>query len=232
MPRVHPAVFLALAILSLAACEQKAPEPAVPTAAQLAADAAQAGLHAAAEPFKALTKTAFTAKPVDLDKAIAAAMASAERARPALPAEAKSKLKAQLDAIAAARPAGDRAGIALASVEVYRLLASLASPGPTPVEVNFLDYAGLRYDAGLKARPLRWEDMIEAAAFGQEKWSAIANGVTDAALRQRMSSALTDMAVAAQRKDATLAAGAATRELALVDLLEAYAASHATSMPH
>ncbi|HEV7386064.1 MAG TPA: hypothetical protein VGN89_14380 [Phenylobacterium sp.] len=226
MRHVKTAVLATLAALSLAGCDRKktAPPVAPPPAgaATPALDAAQAGLLAAAEPFEALTEMAFTAKPLELDRSIATAVATAEHVRPALPSDAQRDLKTQLDAIAAARRVDDRAGVALASVEIYRLLVSHAAAGPVPMEVNLLDYAGFRYDADLKARPSRWDDMAEAAAFGQEKWDAIAARVTDPGLHDRMAKALSDMAAAAARKDAALAADAVKRELDLVDLLEVF----------
>ena len=46
--------------------------------------------------------------------------------------------------------------IAIAAVEGYRVLVSSVAPGANvPTEVNLLDYAGFRYDAGLKTKPTR-----------------------------------------------------------------------------
>jgi hypothetical protein len=64
--------------------------------------------------------------------------------------------------------------------------------------------------------------MVEAAAFGHRTWAAVEGRVTDVALRDRTSRALTDMADAARRRDAALAADAGGRELELASLLEPY----------
>ncbi|MDB5450772.1 MAG: hypothetical protein JWQ52_1900 [Phenylobacterium sp.] len=223
MRHLRPAILAALAAFSLSGCErQKAAQPSVPPPAKLAADVSQAGLLAAAEPFEVLTEAAFTARLPVLDQAIATAVATAEHVRQALPPEARKELQTHLDAIAAARPTEDRAGVALASIEIYRMLVSYAPPGPVPKEVNLLDYVGFRYDADRKAQPTRWDDMVEAAAFGQRTWTAIEGRVADRALHDRESQALRDMAEAARLQNAALAADAAKRELDLVDLLEAY----------
>jgi hypothetical protein len=216
-------VLAALAALSLAGCEQKkVAKPIVPPPQVLAADVAHAGMLAAAEPFEALTEGAFTTTPVELDKLIATAMVTGEHVKPALPQDAQAELKTRLDEIAAARHIDNRAGIALGAVEAYRLLVSHGPGTPVPTEVSLLDYAGFRYDTDRKTTPVAWDDMVAAAAYGQDRWKAIAARVTDKTLSDRMTGALADMAVAASHKDPTLAADAVRRELALVDLLEAF----------
>jgi hypothetical protein len=221
MRRLRVGLLAVMAVLSLAGCErQKAARHPVPPPSKLAADAADVGLLAAAEPFEALTDAAFTTKLAELDPGIATAVATAEHVKPALPPDAQQELQTHLDAIAAARREGNRAGIALASVEVYRVLVSHAPADVVPREVNLLRYAGHRYAVDLKAAPATWDDAAEAAAFGQRTWAAIQGRVADASLRDRMSKALSDMAEAARRRDAALATDAYQRVLALADLVE------------
>ncbi|MDB5448196.1 MAG: hypothetical protein JWQ97_3513 [Phenylobacterium sp.] len=217
-------ILAAVAVLWLGGCErQKAAQPALPPPSKLAADAADSGLLAAAEPFEALTEAAFSASWPTLDRGIATAIATAEHVKTALPAQAQRELNAHLDAIAAARRDGNRAGVALGAMEIYRLFASHAPPEVVPREVNLLRYVALRYDADLRAHPRTgWDDMVEAAAFGQRAWAAIQGRVADVVLRDRMSKALADMAAAAAGQNAPLAVGAERRELEVVTLLEAY----------
>ncbi|MDQ6873322.1 MAG: hypothetical protein M3037_15165, partial [Gemmatimonadota bacterium] len=87
------------------------------------------------------------------------------------------------------------------------------------------DYAGFRYAADVKATPARWADMTLAVSFARKQWASISAQVTDAALRVSVEKSLTDMAGAATRRDASGAAAAAQRELALVDDLEKMFAS-------
>jgi hypothetical protein len=220
MRRLRVGLLAGIAVLSLAACERQKAARSVPPPSKLAADAADVGLLAAAEPFEALTDAAFTTKLAELDPGLATAVVTAEHVKPALPPDAQKELQTHLDAIAAARREGNRAGIALDSVEVYRVLVSHAPPDVVPREVNLLRYAGHRYAVDLKAAPASWDDAAEAAAFGQHAWAAIQGRVADASLRDRMSKALSDMAEAVRRRDAALAADAYQRELALADLVE------------
>lgn len=145
MGHILPAGLAGLIVLSLGACERReAAQPSMPPPSKLAADASDAGLLAAAGPFGALARSAFTARLALLDREIAQAVAIAQHVKPALPPDAQRELKTQLDAIAAARRDENGAGVAWASVEIYRLFVSYAPPNIAPREVNLLRYAGLR----------------------------------------------------------------------------------------
>ena len=225
MSRTLPPIVAGLVVISLVACERREAQSSAPSPAKLAADASDLGPLAAAEPFQALARSAFSAPLPLLDREIARAVAIAQHVKPALPLDAQRELKTQLDAIAAARRDDNRAGVAWASVEIYRLFASHGPPNGGPRDVNLLRYAGLRYEADLKARPVSWDDMVEAATFGHRTWTEIQGRVSDPALRERMSRALADMAQAAQRRDSALAADADGRALELASLLEAHLAT-------
>ncbi|MBA4094718.1 MAG: hypothetical protein C0489_11610 [Candidatus Accumulibacter sp.] len=221
MRHISSAAFVGLVVLSVGGCERReAARPSLPPPSKLAADASDAGLLAAAGPFRILASAAFTARFPVLDQDIARAVAIAEHVKPWLPPDAQRELKTQLDAIAAARRGEDREGIAWASVEIYRLFVSHAPPSVVPREINLLRYAGLRYEADLKAQPVTWGDMVEAAAFGRRAWASVQGRVSDGALRERVSTALDDMAVAAERRDVALALDANRRVLELASLLE------------
>ncbi len=125
--------------------------------------------------------------------------------------------------IAAAMASNNRADLAIAAVEGYRTLASNTAEGmKIPKQVSLLDYAGFRYQADLKARPVRWADTARAIGFAEGQWKMIANRVTDASLNKSMSDSLAKMRAAAERKDASAAASASTTELDLVDKLETF----------
>jgi hypothetical protein len=189
-----------------------------------AARAEDAGpkLLAAAEPFETLTEESFSAKAGQLDRRIAAAETAAGQVHALLPADGQGALDRELAAIRTARQANDRAGIALAAVEGYRVLVSAAPPGKVPTEVSLLDYSGFRYDADLKAKPVRWPDMQEATHFASQQWDAIAGRVQDARLAKRVTAALQAMQAAVEKKSAAGARHAATSLLDLVDELEGY----------
>jgi hypothetical protein len=118
-------------------------------------DAAGARLLAAAEPFEALTEMAFSALGLHLERAIIAADAAAKSARGSLPQASIAQLDARMAEIHEAYKSDDRADLAISSVEAYRTLVSAAQPGKVPTAVNLMDYAGLRYDADFRAKPIR-----------------------------------------------------------------------------
>jgi hypothetical protein len=187
-----------------------------------AEQAAGPRLLAAAEPFETLTEQSFSAKPAQLDRRIAAAARAAGQVHALLPPDGQAALDGELAAIRTARHADDRPGIALASIECYRVLVAAALPGKVPTEVSLLDYAGFRYDADLKAKPSRWPDMQAATAYARQQWQAIADRVADARLSKRVEEALQAMAAAADARSATRARRAATSLLDLVDELETH----------
>ena len=185
-------------------------------------DAASSRLLAAAEPFEALTETAFSAQGLQLDSAIAAADRAAQGSRDLLPTASAAQLEMRLAEIHAARKSDDRAGIAIPSVEAYRILVSAARPGKVPTAVNLMDYAGFRYDADFRAKPIRWTDMKAAAAYGRQQWASISGTVVDSALKLNVEAALNDMQAGANEKNAFKARRSVNAELGHVDELETY----------
>ena len=94
-----------------------------------------------------------------------------------------------------------------------------ASP-QVPVEVSLLDYAGFRYDANSKSRPVNWDQMTADAAYARETWTRISPRVTARGLSGAFDSALSGMETAVAQKNAVAAGIAVSNELALVDALE------------
>jgi hypothetical protein len=190
------------------------------------ANAPSAILRAAAEPFEVLTEQAFAAPWGEVDRLIADARAAAANARPVLPAAGVSELDAGLAAIAAARQAQERPDLALAAVEIYRLLVQSQDPATAtvPIPVSLLDYAGFRYDALAQAPNVDWGAMEQVTRFAQGQWRAVQPSIGSQALRGITAQSINAMAEAARRHDIPFARGAAATELALVDLLEEQAA--------
>ena len=178
---------------------------------------------AAAEPFENLTENAFTSDPGKLDGFIAKARTSADGASKLLSPDEAKTLSGHVAAIDAARAGSNRADLAIAAVEGYRTLVSNAG-GQQKVSkhVSLLDYSGFRFQADLKAKPMRWSDTAQAIDFADAQWREIADTVNDQTLCRKMSEALAGMRSASQSKDAAAAMGASTRELDLVDDLEHY----------
>jgi hypothetical protein len=182
----------------------------------------QWGRITAAEPFEALTEQAFSAQPKKLDRNIAAAEKAVEQARSVLSSDVVSELNERLVEIRSARRSNDRSRLALASVEGYRLLVTAAPQTKVPTAVSLLDYAGFRYDADLKSRPIRWSDMQAAIEFANRQWDSISDRITDPGLKSKFSATLQRMETAIARKAAAEAKTGVKTELDLVDKLERY----------
>ncbi len=226
---------LSIASLTLTGCGKPAAAPdagsASPPAAAVAPAAAQpsgsspanSALLAAGEPFENLTEQAPTAPFATLDGMIVKAQGAAQNVRGYLPTDVAGQLDAKLGEIKVARQANRRADLALASIEVYRILISAVTPPvSTPTPVKMLDYAGFRYNADLIATPSRWSDMTQAIAVARDNWSQLSPQVTDQALRSKVDAAIAEMESAATSRNAKQAAGAVKRELDLVDALEKF----------
>lgn len=180
-------------------------------------------LLAAAEPFEALTETAFADPPAKLDETIAKGRKAAADIRSLLTPAAATKIDGLLADIGRYRGAGQRANLALSSIEVYRALMDSVPPGSrVPVDVSLLDYAGFRYQADLKSSPVRWDDMKQAASYARTRWAQLAPKIADKAVSGPFETALQDMEKAVASRDSKLAQSAVTAELDQVDKLEAY----------
>ena len=231
-----PIIVAILLATSLAGCQghstrsqSAAKAPSVtPTKISSSVLSAPSKAHAAqlmadAESFENLTESAFTTGTKKMDGLIANAKASgADAARLLAPAQAK-QLSNHLAAIDAGRVSNNRADLAIAAVEGYRTLVSNAGDHlAIPKEVSLLDYSGFRFQADLKASPVRWNDTVKADDFADSQWKKLSPAVSDQPLRAKFTSALVGMRAASQRKDAKAAMSASTRELDLVDALEQF----------
>jgi hypothetical protein len=213
-------VALCIAVGPIVSQSGAAPAQVEQTQSSRDPDAAASRLIAAAEPFEALTEQVFSAQPKKLDSNIAAAEKAVEQARSARPSGVASELDQRLAEIRSARRSNDRSRLALASVEGYRLLVSAAPQTKVPTAVSLLDYAGFRYDADVKSRPIRWSDMAAAVEFANRQWDSISARITDPALENKFSATLQQMHAAIARKAAIEAKKAVKTELDLVDKLE------------
>ncbi len=185
-----------------------------------------ARLRAAAEPFETLTETAFSAPEPELRKRLTKAGEALQSMRHLLNRQAADEVDDHFSVLKAAASKSERALMALASIEVYRILVSaVSSEAKVPNSVSLLDYAGFRYDADLKADPIRWSDMSEAARFAKQEWQMLAPRVDSPKLAEEVSAAVASMASAAQQKDESAAARSAKAELDLVDRLETHFSS-------
>ena len=180
-------------------------------------------LRDAAEPFEKLTEISFSAALPAIDQTIGEAEAAAQGTRGLLANDAARQLDTQMSAIKSARRKQDRAGLALSSIEAYRVLVSaVTDTAKVPTEVSLLDYAGFRFDADLKANPVRWGDMAQAVSFARKNWGAISPRLKSSPLAINFEKAIADMDKAVVKKSKQLATSSVKTELDLVDGLEKF----------
>jgi len=183
-------------------------------------------LRAASEPFEKLTEISFDQDLTTIDQTISEAQKSVAELGNALSGEAAQQVGQQLSALRTGREKADRVALALSSIEIYRLLVTAAAPGSkVPNEVYLLDYAGFRCNADLKAVPVRWEDMAQAASFARASWAVLLPMAERSPISARFSKALADIEQSVAQRDAPLAAAAVKAELDLVDELETFFAA-------
>lgn len=216
----------AIAILAatLGACNQQADKASPAATAAPASPAASdrnVRLLAAAEGYETLTETAFDKPFPELAATLTAARQKASDARALLAPDQAARLDSLGAGIDTALRDQNRSAIAIAAVETYRVLVSAQdSSAQVPVEVSLLDYAGFKYDANAKSRPVDWNQMAADVAYARETWARISPRVTAKGLSGAFDSALSGMETAVAQKNGVAAGIAVSNELALVDALE------------
>lgn len=178
-------------------------------------------LAAAAAPFKALAKTAFTKDVSTLRERAAAAEATGWAARRFLPAAKRPDFDVQLDRIRIALRHRAREPLARAAVDGYRILiAAMTGRSAAPKAVPLLDYAGLRYRDDLHASVPRWWDMKRTAHFARTRWDGLAPRIHGADLRFRMEEAVNGMQIGASEHDVPMARRSVDLEMRLAGAMK------------
>jgi Repeat of Unknown Function (DUF347) len=151
-------------------------------------------LRQAAEPFENLTEIAFSTAWPKIDKTVGEAEGATAGVRGSLSKDAAGQLDTQLSTMKTTRQNKDRVELALSSIEVYRILVSAVTDNAkVPTEVNLLDYAGFRYDANLKASPIRWDDMTRTVSFAHKTWGALLPRAKASPVAVRFAKVIADM---------------------------------------
>ena len=180
-------------------------------------------LRDAAEPFEKLTEISFSAALPKIDQTIREAEAAALGTRGLLSNDAARQLDAQISAIKSTRQKQDRAGLALSSIEAYRIfVCAVTDNAKVPTEVSLLDYSGFRFDADIKASPVRWSDMAEAVSFAHKNWVTLSPRVKSSPLAMDFEKVINDMDKAVVKRSKQLATSSVKKALDLVDQLEKF----------
>lgn len=219
-------VFLTIAIFTTVAAQAAQTAPTSSVAAPTDARNNKK-LRAAAEPFEKLTEIAFSARWPTIDQTIGETKAAARGVHGSLSEDAAGQLDVRIAAIKSARQKHDRTGLALSSIEAYRVLVSAVTDNAKiPTEVSLLDYAGFRYDANLKARPIRWDDIATSVSFARKTWDALSPRAKASPVATKFEEAISDMDKAVVERNKSLAASSVKTELDLVDQLEKFFSAH------
>ena len=181
-----------------------------------------------AEIFENLTESATALKGVAFNKSLSDFKTLYPEISQRLSPDRKRRLDALVAGVRSAWQKGDRATMALQSIEAYRLLQEAIDHHgqPVPVEVALLDYAGFKIHALLLSTHPDWAEVSSTARQAATWWTAIGPKLTDPALRAAMDHTIDGIRNAAARKDRMLLGFAAKMDLILVDGLEGFFTSH------
>lgn len=188
-------------------------------------------LAGGAEIFENLTEAA----PVMDAAAFKKSLAAFETLYPSISTQLSPDRKKRLDSLVTgvrnAWHKGDRGAMANQSIEVYRLLEeSIDRSGQrVPVEVPLLDYAGFKLKALLLSKQPDWKQAGKTAQEASAWWTTIEARVKDKSLGSAMAHTIAGIKEAAARKDSRLLRYAAEMDLILVDGLEVFFSSHAST---
>ena len=185
-------------------------------------------LTGGAEIFENLTESAPTLDAATFKKSLTNFETLCPEISQRLSPDRKKRLDTLVTSVRNAWQKGDRATMALQSIEAYRLLQEAIEHGgqPVPVEVPLLDYAGFKLNALLLSTQPDWKQVASTAQEASTWWAAIGPKITDTALRDAMGHTIDGIKDAAARKDRKLLSFAAKMDLILVDGLETFFTSH------
>ncbi len=122
-----------------------------------------------------------------------------------MPAAARGDIDATVKRIQNATAAGDYQAAAEGGVHAYRVLIEALDPNrlSVPAQVDWLDYAGFRFQVLLHATGVEWKEVGKAAAVAQHKWNELKPRVRDGRLRDAVDAAVSGMVTAAHDRDRT-----------------------------
>jgi hypothetical protein len=169
-----------------------------------------------------LVEFALDGNTAKINETTTAIEASLPKLRPVLPATTLTAIESQMRDQKTAVKAGNRLGIALASVELYRLAQEAIDPHSraVPVQVALLDYAGFKILALAKGNPVDWASISATGKDAVSSWRQLEARISSVALRTMIGSIMTGLVDAPAVKDAAYTAFAARMLLDSVDLLE------------
>jgi len=194
------------------------------SAAAVDATLNRACLGEGAEAFETLTEHAAAAPLASLETEARGAAERASTCQNQLPDVQAAELARIIARIGEFQTGHDRTALALSAVEGYRILVSAQarSASDIPLEVALLDYAGFRYQAGVRAETPLWNEARLALDVAEAQWRAVSTRISDNALKSSFAADLAAMRHALEASDVPTAQIAVAVELDRVDALEQY----------
>ena len=133
-----------------------------------------------------------------------------------------SQLTTQLAAQQSAVKQGNTTLVALASIEMYRILENAIDPSlrTVPAEISMLDYSGFKIVTLARAPTTDWTAVHAVVGDMNHNWQALSPRIKETALKGLVNSIKSGVEEAVDRKDTHYLAFAGKMLLDTVDLLE------------
>lgn len=175
-------------------------------------------------PYEDLTEYALADNVAKVKQTIQSLKVSDARLKTVLSERAIKHLNSNIEKMITAEKSNDYAGIALYSVNSYKILVDELDVAELtiPVEVAILDFVGFKIHALLKQKNVDWRSIGEVANEGCNRWNEIKENVSNKALQNSMNTSIDGLQTAVKSQNIEMLNFASQVVLDLVDLLEGY----------
>jgi hypothetical protein len=185
---------------------------------------ANLGLAAAASPAENLVEAVIARDRPAQQRALGDLDRALQQLRANVPAPTRTRLSEVLASARAADQAGDRFGVGIAAVSLYRRLEEAQDwrGAPVPLGVALLDHAGFTTDLLLTQPQPDWTAAAATARDASAQLAAIRPSLADANLAAVTGGIVARLQAGVGARDVAGTRSAAQELLAVVDLLEQY----------
>ena len=179
--------------------------------------------RAAAEYFVAVAEAAPGADGAALHKLVGEADYAESAVHRSLSIRARHDIVGHQATLNAALKSSARAQVALSASEAFRVLIDdTVTADSVPTGVMQLEYARLRAQANLDAKPTRWVDIGAGQAGARLAWEGLSPDVSDAELKGQIAATARELDEAVTRKDVAAARAVTVEQRHQVERLKAY----------
>lgn len=158
--------------------------------------------RAAAVYFRALAVAAPTEADAALARRVREALYTEKGVHRSLAANVRGPMEAQLAALDQSLQRGDRKGVTVAALEVYRLLTEdTATQVAVPTPLTLIDYAQLAGAAQLDSPSPDWDAIDAALGYADRQWRGLVIDLPDPSIGDDLGASLDRAQAAAERRD-------------------------------